>query len=149
VRPPLLAACCSFLLADVAVASEHTPTSSAAAIVQQDLITPMTANAEATSGFSRGPPAHTVYRVVLPPDAPTLTDVNGHRFVAFTVDSKTTYGGGDGDWRVGILSGCVTLDDEVVYVTLGASHRTAGVFVGAQPGGDVAEPVCVAARTEG
>ena len=146
-KSQVCAVCCSILFASVAWGAPAGAGAPVATLVQQQLIAPLVARAANSSQFSRGPPGQTAYRAVIADGAPTLVDANGHRFVPFTVDSRTTYGGDPGNlpWNTGMLTGCVTVDDGVVYVKRGDGWRTASVYVGATSGGDVTEPVCVAA----
>jgi hypothetical protein len=122
--------------------------SSAAAIVQRDLVKPLAVRDSEQSRFSRARMPAAERRVRLLDRAPE-TDARGGTFFAFAIDERRGMfrASDDSGWRTAAVSGCVYVGSGEVFVKVGDRHRPAAFLLGKnlKP---VAEGICQGAPAE-
>ena len=129
--------------------AEIKPTAKAEAVVQEQLVKPLTEREARQNRFSRSyiPPQARRVRV---PDGERSTDSRGAEFVAFAVDEHSgrlaRLAADDSRWRKDTIVGCVYPVRNEVFVKRGDKFFGAGLLLGKKPNA-VDDTVCRPAPT--
>jgi hypothetical protein len=141
--------CANAVLAEPPAPLADEDKKAAAALVEKELVRPLTKAESKRKRFSRAAPAAAERRVRIE-ESVAEVDAHGKTFVRFAVDERMPWDE-PGEWTKDALLGCAYLTEAKVYVRRGDAYLPARSAVGAQekPLPDVCRPAAQLAAVTG
>lgn len=101
----------------------------AKALVQNDLVRPLTVKEQERGKFSRARLPASERRVRILDEHPQR-DALGAAFYTFAVDARHGFIDDDAGWKLAAVTGCVYLERDEILVKVGERHRPAAFMLG-------------------